>query len=81
MREWQDGYGKYTCIAHRTLTTCYGHQSRFGTKLGAKVMRGEVIGYVGNTGNSGAIHLHFEVRRGTKPWGKAMNPARFLPRG
>ena len=79
MREWQDGYGKYTCVAHRTLTTCYGHQSRFATKLRAEVRRGEVIGYVGNSGNSGAIHLHFEVRRGTRPWGKSMNPARFLP--
>jgi murein DD-endopeptidase MepM/ murein hydrolase activator NlpD len=79
MREVQDGYGKYTCIAHETITTCYGHQSRFGTKLGAEVRQGEVIGYVGNTGNSGWIHLHFEVRRGTEPWGKPLNPKRFLP--
>jgi murein DD-endopeptidase MepM/ murein hydrolase activator NlpD len=81
MRELEDGYGKYTCIAHETITTCYGHQSRFGTKLGAEVRQGEVIGYVGNTGNSGWVHLHFEVRRGTKPWGEAVNPRRFLPPG
>jgi murein DD-endopeptidase MepM/ murein hydrolase activator NlpD len=79
MRELQDGYGKYTCIAHRTITTCYGHQSRFGTSLGETVTRGQVIGFVGNTGNSGAIHLHFEVRRGRQPWGKSVNPAKFLP--
>jgi murein DD-endopeptidase MepM/ murein hydrolase activator NlpD len=80
MREWQDGYGRYTCIAHRTLTTCYAHQSRFRTRLGARVRRGQVIGYVGSTGATAVNHLHFEVRRGTKPWGKPLNPARRLPR-
>jgi murein DD-endopeptidase MepM/ murein hydrolase activator NlpD len=81
LRELQDGYGKYTCIAHRRITTCYGHQSRFHTSPGAVVRRGQVIGYVGNTGNSGVTHLHFEVRRGTRAWGTAVDPARFLPRG
>jgi murein DD-endopeptidase MepM/ murein hydrolase activator NlpD len=80
MRELQQGYGKYTCIAHETITTCYGHQSRFGTAVGARVRRGEVIGYVGNTGDTTAYHLHFEVRRGTKPWGTPVDPAKFLPR-
>ena len=79
LRESEAGYGKYTCVAHRSITTCYGHQSRFGTTRGARVRRGEVIGYVGNTGNSPAVHLHFEVRRGTRPWGPALNPAKFLP--
>jgi murein DD-endopeptidase MepM/ murein hydrolase activator NlpD len=78
MRELQQGYGKYTCIAHRTITTCYGHQSRFRVRLGEKVRRGEVIGEVGSTGNTTAPHLHFEVRHGTSPWGKPMNPKRFL---
>jgi murein DD-endopeptidase MepM/ murein hydrolase activator NlpD len=81
MREVQQGYGKYTCIAHRTITTCYAHQSRFRTRLGARVKRGEVIGEVGSTGDTTATHLHFEVRHGTKPWGAPMNPTRFLPRG
>ena len=80
MRKVESGYGKYTCIAHQRITTCYAHQARYRTKLGADVSRGQVIGYVGNTGNSGAIHLHFEVRRGTRPWGEAVNPAKFLPR-
>jgi murein DD-endopeptidase MepM/ murein hydrolase activator NlpD len=80
MREVESGYGKYTCIAHRRITTCYGHQSRFRTKLGAKVRRGQVIGYVGNTGDTAAYHLHFEVRRGIRPWGKPMNPLRLLRR-
>jgi murein DD-endopeptidase MepM/ murein hydrolase activator NlpD len=81
MRENEQGYGNYTCIAHATITTCYGHQSKFRTRLGEHVQRGQVIGEVGSTGDTSATHLHFEVRRGTKPWGKPMNPKRFLPRG
>ena len=80
MRELQAGYGKYTCIAHRTITTCYAHQSHFRVRLGEKVQRGELIGRVGSTGDTTATHLHFEVRRGTKPWGQPMNPTRFLRR-
>lgn len=80
MREVQDGYGKYTCVAHRTITTCYGHQSRFHTEMGAEVGRGELIGYVGDSGNAaGFTHLHFEVRRGKQPWGTPVSPRRFLP--
>jgi murein DD-endopeptidase MepM/ murein hydrolase activator NlpD len=57
------GYGNYTCVQHtRTLSTCYAHQSRFGTSTGASVSKGQVIGYVGNTGHSFGAHLHFEVR-------------------
>jgi murein DD-endopeptidase MepM/ murein hydrolase activator NlpD len=80
MREVQDGYGKYTCIAHETFSTCYAHQSRFRTKQGAKVTQGQVIGHVGNTGNSPVEHLHFEVRSGRRPWGKPMDPSKYLPR-
>jgi murein DD-endopeptidase MepM/ murein hydrolase activator NlpD len=79
LRGLQQGYGKYTCIAHRTISTCYAHQSRFGTKLGARVRRGEVIGFVGSTGDATAYHLHFEVRRGTRPWGTPVDPGKFLP--
>ena len=60
---WTGGYGNYTCISHGgSLSTCYGHQSRFGTSAGASVSKGQVIGYVGNTGHSFGAHLHFEVR-------------------
>jgi murein DD-endopeptidase MepM/ murein hydrolase activator NlpD len=60
---WTGGYGNYTCIAHGgALSTCYAHQSRYGTSVGASVSQGQVIGYVGNTGNSTGAHLHFETR-------------------
>jgi murein DD-endopeptidase MepM/ murein hydrolase activator NlpD len=80
MREWQDGYGNYTCIRHVEILTCYAHQSRFRVKLGDAVEQGDVIGSTGDTGTSEAPHLHFEVRRGRKPWGKPVNPLRYLPR-
>jgi murein DD-endopeptidase MepM/ murein hydrolase activator NlpD len=69
------GYGLYTCIQHTTsLSTCYAHQSRLGTRPGALVSRGEVMGYVGNTGSSFGDHLHFEVRVDGTP----VDPAGYL---
>ncbi|MDQ3723332.1 MAG: peptidoglycan DD-metalloendopeptidase family protein [Actinomycetota bacterium] len=62
------GYGNYTCVQHTaTMSTCYAHQSRLGTSVGASVSQGQVIGYVGNTGNSFGAHLHFEVRINGSP--------------
>ena len=62
------GYGNYTCINHgKSISTCYAHQSRFGTSVSAMVEQGEVIGYVGNTGHSFGAHRHFEVRINGRP--------------
>jgi murein DD-endopeptidase MepM/ murein hydrolase activator NlpD len=80
MREWQDGYGNYTCIRHATVLSCYAHQSRFHVKLGQAVDAGDVIGYTGDSGTSEAPHLHFEIRLGHRPWGKPVNPVGYLPR-
>ena len=72
---WTGGYGNYTCIAHGgALTTCYAHQSRYGTSVGAQVSQGQVIGYVGNTGRSFGAHLHFETRINGTP----VNPMSYL---
>jgi murein DD-endopeptidase MepM/ murein hydrolase activator NlpD len=79
MREWQDGYGNYTCIRHVRVLSCYAHQSRFHTRLGDRVRQGDVIGFTGDTGTSEAPHLHFEVRHGRRPWTKPVNPLRYLP--
>ena len=65
---WTGGYGNYTCIQHTSsLSTCYGHQSRFGTANGAAVQQGQVIGYVGCTGHCFGDHLHFETRINGSP--------------
>ena len=69
------GYGNYTCIQHGGgISTCYGHQSRIGVSVGSSVSQGQVIGAVGNTGNSTGPHLHFEVRVGGNP----VNPMGYL---
>jgi murein DD-endopeptidase MepM/ murein hydrolase activator NlpD len=69
------GYGNYTCIQHTaSMSTCYGHQSRFGTSQGASVRQGQVIGFVGSTGHSTGNHLHFEVRINGSP----VNPLGYL---
>jgi peptidoglycan DL-endopeptidase CwlO len=69
------GYGNYTCVAHSGgLSTCYAHQSRFGTSVGAKVSAGQVIGYVGCTGHCFGDHVHFETRINGTP----VNPASYL---
>jgi murein DD-endopeptidase MepM/ murein hydrolase activator NlpD len=69
------GYGNYTCIQHTaTLSSCYAHQVRFGTSLGASVSKGQVMGYVGNTGHSFGAHLHFETRVNGAP----VSPMNYL---
>ncbi|HEX6021677.1 MAG TPA: peptidoglycan DD-metalloendopeptidase family protein, partial [Solirubrobacter sp.] len=69
------GYGNFTCIQHGgALSTCYAHQSRFGTSAGASVSQGQVIGYVGCTGRCFGDHLHFETRIN----GAVVNPLNYL---
>src|SRR3954468_16705869 len=71
----QSGYGNMVCVKHSSsLTTCYAHMSRFATRVGQQVHQGQVIGYVGTTGNSTGPHVHFETRVNGRP----TNPAPYL---
>jgi murein DD-endopeptidase MepM/ murein hydrolase activator NlpD len=71
----QSGYGNIVCITHTSqFSTCYAHMSRFATSQGARVQQGQVIGYVGCTGNCTGPHLHFETRIN----GQAQDPSRYL---
>ena len=68
------GYGNYVKINHGFgYETLYAHMSKYIVKKGQKVKRGEVIGYVGNSGISTAPHLHYEVRKDNKK----INPVNF----
>jgi murein DD-endopeptidase MepM/ murein hydrolase activator NlpD len=56
------GYGNMILIDHGNgYQTLYGHMVRVKAKVGQSVKRGEVIGYIGNTGKSTGPHCHYEV--------------------
>ncbi len=62
------GFGKHVKIDHGFgYQTVYAHMSRIAVRKGQKVKRGQVIGYVGNTGLSAGPHLHYEVHYKGKP--------------
>lgn len=59
-----NGYGNHVIINHGYgYETLYGHQYRIKAKVGQKIKRGELIGWVGSTGKSTGPHLHYEVRK------------------
>lgn len=69
------GYGRNVVINHGYgYKTVYAHMNKVIVKQGEKVKRGEIIGYVGNTGISTGPHLHYEVRKNDKP----VNPVHFF---
>lgn len=69
------GYGYMVKIDHGNgYQTVYAHNSKNAVSVGQKVAQGEVIAYVGNTGNSTGNHLHFEILQN----GVAKNPLNFL---
>ncbi len=71
----QSGYGNVVRVDHgRGLSTLYAHLSRIAVRKGAIVRRGEVVGYVGNTGRSTGSHLHYSVYFS----GVAVNPRGYL---
>lgn len=68
------GYGKHIRIDHGFgYVTLYAHLSKYNVSRGQEVKRGDVIGFVGNTGRSVAPHLHYEIRKD----GVAVNPINF----
>ena len=60
--EFHSSWGNYVVISHEGgLSTLYAHQSQYVVQPGDQVEQGQIIGYVGSTGNSTGSHLHFEV--------------------
>ncbi len=69
------GYGLHIVIDHGFgYQTLYAHMSRMAVRPGTKVKRGQIIGYVGNTGVSSGPHLHYEVIKN----GQKVNPAYYF---
>ena len=71
---WESGYGKLIKIDHGFgYMTWYAHLNDYNVRVGQKVVRGEFIGKVGNTGKSTGPHLHYEVH----VKGKVVNPVNY----
>ncbi len=69
------GFGNRVVINHgNSYETLYGHMFRIKARVGQRVKRGEVIGYVGNTGKSSGPHCHYEVHR----YGNPVNPIYYF---
>ena len=77
----EGGYGKYVKLKHNNgYETAYGHMSAFakGLEVGKQVRQGQVIGFVGSTGQSTGPHVHYEILVN----GRFVDPMRIkLPRG
>jgi murein DD-endopeptidase MepM/ murein hydrolase activator NlpD len=68
------GYGNHIVVDHGFgYSSLYAHLDGFNVKKGQKVQRGEVIGFVGNTGMSLAPHLHYEVKLN----GRTVDPVNY----
>jgi murein DD-endopeptidase MepM/ murein hydrolase activator NlpD len=79
--EREGGYGNYVILKHNNgYETAYGHMSAFAKGLvpGKQVRQGQVIGFIGSTGQSTGSHVHYEI----KVNGRFVDPMRIkLPRG
>lgn len=78
-RSDRGGYGNLVVISHGNgYSTKYGHLNRILVRAGQDVKRFDLVGYMGNTGISTGVHLHYEVVQGKQP----INPEKFiLPTG
>jgi len=76
--EWAYGYGNCIVIDHgEGYTTLYAHMQKFNVLQEQIVTRGEVIGYVGATGQADGNHIHYELRKNGTP----IFPGRFFKKG
>lgn len=75
---WNKGSGNLVAIEHGFgFSTYYGHNKTLAVKAGQRVKRGEVIAWVGSTGNATGPHSHYEIREKGIP----LDPNQFLEKG
>jgi len=71
---YNKGYGKHIMIDHGfNYVTLYAHMSKYNVKKRQYVKRGDIIGYIGNSGSSTGPHVHYEVRKNGHP----VNPINY----
>lgn len=74
-----NGYGNYIILLHNDSSgTVYAHLHKVATYLQAKVQKGDLIGYSGNTGNSTGPHLHFEARQQASKISTVFDPKPYM---
>ena len=72
---WSGGNGNLLALEHGLgFSTYYAHNRLVVVRVGQKIKRGDVIGYVGSTGNSTGPHVHYEVWKD----GRSLNPITFI---
>ncbi len=72
---WDQGFGKTVVIDHSdNLSSLYGHLEKVAVYEGEQVKRGDIIGYLGNTGLSTGPHLHYQIMVNHTP----VNPKRYI---
>ena len=72
---WSGGSGNLVALEHGLgFSTYYAHNKLVVVKVGQKVKRGDILSYVGSTGNSTGPHLHYEVWKE----GRSLNPVTFI---
>ena len=72
---YYSGYGRYVLISHYgKIETAYAHLSRIVVRRGQYVKKGQIIAYSGNSGQTTAAHVHYEVHMQGKP----INPLKFV---
>ena len=73
--DWSGGSGNLIALEHGNgFSTYYAHNKMLNVKVGHKVKRGDIIGYIGSTGNSTGPHVHYEVWKEGKP----VNPVTYF---
>jgi murein DD-endopeptidase MepM/ murein hydrolase activator NlpD len=73
--DWGRGSGKVIVLEHGFgFSTVYAHNSKNIVKVGQKVKRDEIIGYIGSTGNATGPHVHYEVWKN----GSSVNPKKYI---
>lgn len=74
---WGGGYGNMVRVQHKYgFETIYGHMQSIAVPVGKSVAKGEILGYVGMTGNTTGNHCHYEIKLGGLP----INPYPYMSR-
>ena len=72
---WSGGSGNLVALEHGLgFSTYYAHNRLVVVKVGQKVKRGDILSYVGSTGNSTGPHLHYEIWKE----GRSLNPSTYI---